>query len=103
MGCAGVAEMAEPCSLRVRIGDHRPDDAHSELRRGRATPWSPERTEGRLAAILSAVLALAISALATGCSPEVGSDAWCENMVEKPKGDWTASEAAGYARHCLFR
>ncbi len=82
---------------------------------------SPEGTERRLATIfftdmggyshtpqaanriLSAVLALAISALAAGCSPEVGSDAWCENMAEKPKGDWTANEAADYARHCLFR
>lgn len=53
--------------------------------------------------ILSAILALAISALAAGCSPEVGSDAWCENMAEKPKGDWTVNEAADYARHCLFR
>jgi hypothetical protein len=53
--------------------------------------------------ILSTILALAISALAAGCSPEVGSDAWCENMAEKPKGDWTVNEAADYARHCLFR
>ena len=35
-------------------------------------------------------------------SPEVGSRAWCEQMDEKPKGDWTANEAADYARHCLL-
>ena len=29
-----------------------------------------------------------------GCSPEVGSDEWCKDMKEKPKGDWTASEAS---------
>ncbi len=38
-----------------------------------------------------------------GCTPEVGSKAWCEHMEEKPKGDWTANEAADYARHCLLR
>jgi len=38
-----------------------------------------------------------------GCSPEVGSDKWCEDMKEKPKGDWTASEASDYARHCIIR
>ncbi len=53
--------------------------------------------------ILSTVLSLAISAMTAGCSPEVGNDAWCEYMAEKPKGDWTANEAVDYARHCLFR
>lgn len=38
----------------------------------------------------------------TACEPEVGSEAWCENMDETPKGDWTANQAADYARHCLF-
>ena len=38
----------------------------------------------------------------SGCSPEVGSDAWCEDMSEKPKGEWTSNEAADYAKHCLF-
>ena len=37
-----------------------------------------------------------------GCAPEVGSDAWCEDMEEKPKGDWTANEAVDYAEHCVF-
>jgi hypothetical protein len=39
----------------------------------------------------------------TGCSPEVGSKAWCENLNEKPKGDWTANEAAEYTKSCLFK
>ena len=38
-----------------------------------------------------------------GCAPEVGSPAWCEAMDEKPKGDWTANEAADYTRNCIFR
>lgn len=39
----------------------------------------------------------------TSCSPEVGSEGWCEQMKEKPKGDWTASEAADYAKYCIFK
>jgi hypothetical protein len=35
------------------------------------------------------------------CAP-VGSEAWCEKMKNKPKGDWTANEAADFARHCLL-
>lgn len=37
------------------------------------------------------------------CAPEVGSKAWCENMGEKDKGDWTASEATDFAKHCLLK
>jgi Protein of unknown function (DUF3012) len=36
------------------------------------------------------------------CAPEVGSTDWCENMKEKPKGDWTATEAGDFAKHCLL-
>jgi len=39
----------------------------------------------------------------TGCTPEVGSEAWCKMMTEKPKGGWTANEAADYGKHCLFK
>lgn len=44
----------------------------------------------------------AIFILAAACAPELGSDAWCQNMEEKPKGDWTANEAVDYAKHCAF-
>jgi Protein of unknown function (DUF3012) len=47
--------------------------------------------------------ALVFCVLLVGCSPEVGSDAWCEAMDEKEKGDWSANEAADYTRHCIFR
>jgi hypothetical protein len=36
------------------------------------------------------------------CSPEVGSKEWCEDMKEKQKGDWTASEAADFAKSCIL-
>jgi len=48
--------------------------------------------------MLAALFAFALS----GCSPEVGSKEWCSQMKEKPKGDWTASEAKDYAKYCIF-
>jgi hypothetical protein len=36
------------------------------------------------------------------CSAEVGSEKWCANLKEKPKGDWTANQASDYAKHCVF-
>lgn len=50
------------------------------------------------AALLVPLLLLALGA----CSPPVGSEAWCKNMKEKPKGDWTTNEATDFARHCVF-
>jgi DUF3012 family protein len=40
--------------------------------------------------------------LLSACAPEVGSEKWCAQMKEKPKGDWTANEAADFTRHCIF-
>ena len=47
-------------------------------------------------------LALALGSLA-GCAPEVGSKAWCEQLEEKPKGEWTLSETGDYAKSCIVR
>ena len=55
------------------------------------------RRTSRLAAAL-----LALGLLAA-CTAEVGSPAWCEDMKEKPKGEWTANELADFARHCLLQ
>ena len=50
--------------------------------------------------VISIVLAcFAISA----CAPEVGSKSWCEAMDKKSKGDWTATEAKDYTKHCIFK
>ena len=38
----------------------------------------------------------------TACSPKIGSEDWCSDMKEKDKGDWTATEAKDYTKHCLF-
>jgi hypothetical protein len=45
---------------------------------------------------------IALLVLLGACSPEVGSEAWCEDMKQKAKGDWTANEAADFAKHCLL-
>ena len=52
-------------------------------------------------AILTVALIGLLAGL-SGCAPEVGSPRWCEDMAEKPKGDWTANEALAYAEHCLI-
>ena len=50
----------------------------------------------RILLVLTGLLAL------SACAPEIGSKAWCEDLEEKPKGDWTANEAKDYTKHCLF-
>ncbi len=46
-----------------------------------------------------AVLLFMLSA----CAPDIGSDEWCANMKEKSKADWTASEVADFAKHCILK
>jgi hypothetical protein len=53
--------------------------------------------------LLTRLAMLLLAAGLAGCSPEVGSEAWCKAMSEKPKGDWTANETADYAKHCVFK
>ena len=48
-------------------------------------------------------LTLFVSVLITGCSPEVGSDAWCSEIKTKAGGDITTNEAADFAKHCLLK
>ena len=47
------------------------------------------------------LMTLAMLMLA-GCAAEVGSEAWCKQMSEKPKGEWTANDTKDYAKHCVF-
>jgi hypothetical protein len=49
--------------------------------------------------LLSILFALNLA----GCAHEVGSPAWCADMREKPKGDWSANEATDYMRYCIFK
>ncbi len=52
---------------------------------------------------IAVALIVAISAIATACSPEVGSESWCAKMKETPSGDWSTNQAAGFAKHCVFK
>ena len=53
--------------------------------------------------LIKSIVVLIAALLVSGCSPEVGSEAWCQQLKEKPKGDWTANEAGDFAKHCVFR
>jgi hypothetical protein len=53
--------------------------------------------------VIMTMLGLAVILTMTGCTPEVGSEKWCKMMEEKPSGDWTANDAADYAKHCIFK
>ena len=48
-------------------------------------------------------LVIIATAVLGGCSPEIGSESWCQDMKDKDKGDWTASEATDFAKHCIFK
>ncbi len=51
----------------------------------------------------AASILVLLSLLTLGaCAPEIGSERWCKQMAEKPKGDWTANEALAYAEHCVL-
>ena len=49
-------------------------------------------------AIVGALL-LSLSA----CTAKVGSEQWCADMKSKPKGDWSANEAADFTKHCILK
>ena len=35
-------------------------------------------------------------------STTIGSEAWCENLKETPKGECTTQEVADYAKYCVI-
>ncbi len=51
-----------------------------------------------VAVFIGLLFVLSLSA----CAP-VGSERWCANMKEKPKGDWSVNEMSDYAKHCVFK
>ena len=48
------------------------------------------------------VLLVMLAALTSACSPEIGSEAWCQSLKQKDNGDWTGRELKDYTKHCLF-
>lgn len=53
--------------------------------------------------IFDTALLILLIILSMGCAPEVGSEAWCEQLKTQPKGDWTMNEASDFAKHCIFK
>lgn len=49
-----------------------------------------------------ALLFMACSLIAA-CSPKVGSDAWCKEMKDKPKSEWTSNDLKEFTKHCVFK
>lgn len=39
----------------------------------------------------------------SACQTEVGTQAWCDEMSEKPKSEWNAQGAVDYAKHCVLQ
>lgn len=48
------------------------------------------------------LVAFAALFILSACEAEVGSKEWCDEIKQKDKGDGTASQAAGFAKHCVF-
>ncbi len=53
--------------------------------------------------ILPVVFLAATLSVLPGCSAEVGSERWCTQMKDKPKGEWSANDVADFARHCVLK
>ena len=49
---------------------------------------------------------MTVSLLFAACNgapaDRVGSEAWCEELKAKPKGDWTRDETKQYAKYCVL-
>jgi len=62
-----------------------------------------QRRPARALVIRTSLIAVVCLVGATACSPEVGSERWCDQMKETPKVDWSTREAGDYAKHCIFK
>ena len=51
---------------------------------------------------MGVVCAALTAATLMACSPDVGGKEWCEDMKQKDKDQWTANEAAAFAKNCVF-
>ena len=53
--------------------------------------------------VISGTLALVFLLSLSACTPEVGSEQWCNTMKDMPKGDWTMNDAGNFTKHCLLK
>ena len=49
------------------------------------------------------LLLLAAFVLLTLSSPELGSDAWCRELADTPKAEWTAEDVRNFTFYCVGR
>ena len=52
--------------------------------------------------LMAGSIAILFAVAVAACSPAVGSKEWCDDMKKKNKGEWTANEAADFAKHCIL-
>ncbi|MCP3667205.1 MAG: DUF3012 domain-containing protein [Gammaproteobacteria bacterium] len=53
--------------------------------------------------VIYAGFSLVCLVMISACSPEIGSEKWCENIKEKPKADWSTNDAANFTKHCILK
>ena len=51
--------------------------------------------------IIRIALLASMALVMAGCE-RIGSDAWCDSLAEKPKGDWTKDESAANLKYCVL-
>ena len=61
-----------------------------------------EKMKMQIKNIIAGSAALLIAAALVSCSPTVGSEEWCEDLKNKDKGQWTATEVKDFAKHCIL-
>ena len=49
---------------------------------------------------LSFTVVASISLL-DACADKLGSEGWCDNLTETPKGIWSTRQVADYAKYCV--
>jgi len=97
-GQSGIGELTDECAEAFRPANGVPEITGAD----RPGQWRLFSVNAIAKAVFLGVSVISLLSL-SACAPEVGSDKWCANMKEKPKGDWTANEAADYAKHCIFK
>ena len=49
------------------------------------------------------LIAVTLTALClVACAPKSGTEKWCDNMDDTPKGDWSTNDAKAYAQYCVL-
>ena len=46
------------------------------------------------------IIMLILLSIIYGCSPEVGSKAWCEKMGDTPEAEWTPKDGSAFMKNC---